>query len=205
MREKVLVVSEDPGFADALLQSLQAAGSVPEFEVIRPETSGELPVSCVAVLDGVQWLSRLSSEVSLIVAVSSSEPMPRCTCTARRVVHLQRSTGWAEIAAALASENVLLTGALQQVEEMKSRMRGLERFSALGRFFAGEQHGLANALTSVMGHTELLLTEAGISDDVRHKMGTVHAMSLRIYDALQRLSALDRKLQMAARTQAAHD
>jgi signal transduction histidine kinase len=199
VQKKLLVVSEDPGFAGALLQSWQQTGSVPEFEVVKPSATGKWPVCSVAVLDGVELVSRLAGGTSLAIAVTSSEAMPELTGAAQRIVHLRRSPGWAEVAAALALESMLRVQATQQVEEMKSQLGGLERFSTLGRFFAGEQHDLANALTSVMGHTELLLTQGGISDDVRKKMGTVHAMSLRIHDVLQRLSALDRELQLAAR------
>lgn len=199
MQKKLLVVSEDTSFADALLQSWQQTGSVPEFEVVKPSVAGEWPMCCVAVLDGVELVSRLAGGTLLAIAVTSDEAMPEVAGAARQVVHVQKSAGWAEVAAALAAESILRIQATQQVEEMKSQLCGLERFSTLGRFFAGEQHDLANALTSVMGHTELLLTQGGISDDVRKKMGTVHAMSLRIHDVLQRLSALDRELQLAAR------
>lgn len=199
MQKKLLVVSEDTSFADALLQSWQQTGSVPEFEVVKPSVACEWPVCCVAVLDGVELVSRLAGGTLLAIAVTSDEAMPEVAGAARQVVHVQKSAGWAEVAAALAAESILRIQATQQVEEMKSQLCGLERFSTLGRFFAGEQHDLANALTSVMGHTELLLTQGGISDDVRKKMGTVHAMSLRIHDVLQRLSALDRELQLAAR------
>lgn len=199
MQNKLLVVSENTGFSDALLQSWQQNGSVPEFEVVKPSAVGEWPVCSVAVLDGVELVSRLAGGASLAIAVTSNEAVPEVSGAAQRIVHLRRGPGWAEVAAALALESMLRVQATQQVEEMKSRLCGLERFSILGRFFAGEQHDLANALTSVMGHTELLLTQGGIPDDVRKKMGTVHAMSLRIHDALQRLSTLDRELQLAAR------
>ncbi len=200
MQKKLLVVSEDPGFSDALLQSWQQSGSTPEFEVVKPSATGNWPVCSVAVLDGVELASRLVGETSLAIAVTSNEAMPESTGAAQRIVHLGRCPGWAEVAAALALESLRRAQATQQIEEMKSQLCGLERFSTLGRFFAGEQHDLANALTSVMGHTELLLTQGGIPEDVRKKMGTVHAMSLRIHDVLQRLSALDRELQLASRS-----
>jgi signal transduction histidine kinase len=69
----------------------------------------------------------------------------------------------------------------------------------LGKFIAGHQHDMANALTGLMGHAELLMTERDITQEVRQKMGTIHAMSLRIHDVLQKLSSLDRDLRVAER------
>ena len=60
-------------------------------------------------------------------------------------------------------------------------MRELEHFAALGRFICEARHGLANALTSVLGNSELLLLDSkGSCSEVRRQLETIHAMSLRI-------------------------
>ncbi len=199
MREKVLIVSEDPEFIAALLRSWQGAGSVPEYQVVEPDAPCEWQVSCVAVLDGAKLPSRLPADIPMVITVTGGELTPVSVEADRRIVRLQRDTGWTEIAAALALECVLREQALQRGDELEERLSRTERFSALGRFIAGHQHDMANALTGLMGHAELLMTERDISQEVRHKVGTIHAMSLRIHDVLQKLSSLDRDLRVAER------
>lgn len=199
MRDTVLIVSDDAEFHAALSRSWQCAGSVPEFELATLDASGNCPLSCVAVVDGTEMLSRLSGEVSLAIVVSNGVPIPEVVGAGRRIVQIQRGTGWESGALALVLQSVSGERAQRQVHEMEKRMSDSKRFSALGRFIAGQQHELANALTSLMGHAELLMTQRDVSDEVRRKVGTVHAMSVRICDVLQQLSSLDRELQKAER------
>jgi signal transduction histidine kinase len=199
LRDKVLIVSGDPEFNAALLRSWQVAGSVPEYQVVEPGAPCECPASCVAVLDGAKLHSRFSAEIPMVITVTGGELVPVIVEAGRRIVQLRRDTGWAEIAAALALQCVLRQQALQRGDELEERLLKTERFSALGRFIAGHQHDMANALTGLMGHAELLMTEPGISHEVRQKMGTIHAMSLRLHDVLQKLSSLDRELRVAER------
>jgi signal transduction histidine kinase len=199
LREKVLVVSGDPEFNAALLRSWQVAGSVPECEVVEPDAPCEWPVSCVAVLDGAKLHSRLPADIPMVIMVIDGELVPVIVEADRRIVQLRRDTGWAEIAAALALECVLRERALHRGDELEERLLRTERFSALGKFVAEHQHDMANALTGLMGHAELLMTERDISQEFRHKVGTIHTMSMRIHDVLQKLSSLDRDLRVAER------
>lgn len=64
---------------------------------------------------------------------------------------------------------------------------------------AETRHGLGNALTSVLGHSELLLLEpdTGLRDDARTQLQTIHAMSMKMLETLRRLSSLDMEMQAA--------
>jgi signal transduction histidine kinase len=118
-----------------------------------------------------------------------------------RVVRIPRSAGWADQAAALAQETLLRLEAQAQVAEVKQRLRELERFAALGRFIVEARHGLGNALTGVMGHSELLLleTDAGLRSEARAQLETIHAMSLKMHETFHRLSSLEMELRVAER------
>jgi signal transduction histidine kinase len=198
-QEKVSIVSDDPEFAAALLRSWQSARSVPEFEIVSTATPGESPLSCVAVLDGAKAFLLRAEAGSLVIAVGNGEPIPELVPRERRIVHLRRSDEWAEFAAALSLECVLHKRAMRQVSELEKQLCSPERFSAMGRFIAAQQHELANALTSVLGHSELLMTQPDLQDDVRRKVETIHAMSMRIYEVLQQLASLNREMQRTER------
>jgi signal transduction histidine kinase len=200
-KARVLIVSEDAEFANALVQSWQRSSCTPEFAVSSVSASPEFPESTIAVIDGLETLTHWSSEVPLAIAVTRDEPLPQVATAVHRVIQIRRSTGWADIAAALASETVLRMGALQRVMNVEHQLRESERYAALGRFIAGERHGLGNALTCVLGNSELVLLEldSGLRDEARGQLETIHAMSLKIHETLQRLSSLDMEMQLAER------
>jgi signal transduction histidine kinase len=62
------------------------------------------------------------------------------------------------------------------------------------------RHAMNNALTSVLGHTELLLLEPGsLSAEVRDQIDTVHSMAIRMHEIMQRFSSIDTEMQCAER------
>jgi signal transduction histidine kinase len=87
------------------------------------------------------------------------------------------------------------------VAELKRQLRESERFATLGHFIVEARHGLGNALTGVMGHSELLLLEAdaGMCCEVRSQLEAIHSMSLKMHETLHRLSSLDMELRVAER------
>jgi hypothetical protein len=58
---------------------------------------------------------------------------------------------------------------------------------------------LNNALTSVLGNSDLLLLEPGtFSAPARAQIETIRNMSLRIHEILQRFSSLEKEMNVAA-------
>jgi len=61
------------------------------------------------------------------------------------------------------------------------------------------RHGLNNALTSVLGNSDLLLLEPGsLSAPARAQIETIRNMALRIHEVLQRFSSLEKEMNVAA-------
>jgi signal transduction histidine kinase len=66
------------------------------------------------------------------------------------------------------------------------------------------RHGLNNALTSILGNSELLLLEpGGLSSEQRDQITTMHSMTLRIHEILQRFTSLE--LEMKLYSQSHHE
>ena len=60
------------------------------------------------------------------------------------------------------------------------------------------RHSCNNALTSILGNSELLLMEPGaFSAEVREQLETIHSMSLRMHEILQRFSSIESQMQVA--------
>lgn len=153
------------------------------------------------VTDDPEALARLSGEVLLAIAITDDEPLVDVDGATRRMVQIRRGASWADHAAVLAHETMLRVEALRHIAEVEQRLRESERFAALGRFISEARHGLGNALTGLLGNSELLLLDmdAGLRDEVRAQLETIHEMSLKIHETLQRLSSLDMEMQVAER------
>ena len=62
------------------------------------------------------------------------------------------------------------------------------------------RHSLNNALTSVLGNSELLLIEPGsLSANARSQIDTIRNMALRMHEILQRFSSLEKELSFVER------
>jgi signal transduction histidine kinase len=204
---RILIVSDRPEFVNSLMQSWQRLNYEPEFTVFH-RGPVEFPESAVVVVaDGAPALASVSGHAALAIVITVDQSshgtggsevhsqLDSRLHSQSRLVQIRHGEGWADLAAALAQEAILRAKAVQQVVEAERRLGESEHFAAIGRFITGERHGLANALTSVMGNSELVLMDAAeLRDEVRGQLETIHAMSLRMHETLQRLSSLDTEM-----------
>ena len=73
--------------------------------------------------------------------------------------------------------------------------KALERQAALGRYMLDVRHTLNNALTSVLGNSELLLLEPeSFSAASRSQIETIRNMAVRMHEILQRFSSIEKEL-----------
>jgi signal transduction histidine kinase len=81
----------------------------------------------------------------------------------------------------------------------------LERQGALGRYVIDMRHNLNNALTSILGNSELLLLDSNLLSGQPHsQVETIRNMALRMNEILQRFSSLEKELNVVARQSAKH-
>ncbi len=204
-KARILVFSEDREFVNALARSWGQWGDSRELMIFGTEAAGEQVSGAVVVTDDLARLAHLGPGLALAIAITADPATPALnspeTNAGTRTVWLQRAGGWADIAVALVRETVLRLESQAQAGEAKQRLREAERFAALGRFIVEARHELGNALTGVLGHTELLLLESDkdMNGDTRVQVETIHAMSLKIHETFHRLTSLDVELKLAER------
>jgi signal transduction histidine kinase len=113
---------------------------------------------------------------------------------------LRGEENWLEILVPSACEAVHRSRAEARARAAESACAQLEREATLGRYMLEMRHGLNNALTSVLGNSDLLLLEPGsLSAQARAQIETVRNMTLRIHEVLQRFSSLEKEMNVAAR------
>jgi signal transduction histidine kinase len=68
----------------------------------------------------------------------------------------------------------------------------------LGRYMLDMRHNLNNALTSILGNSELLLLEPGsLSANARSQIDTIRNMALRMHEVMQRFSSIEKELNLS--------
>jgi signal transduction histidine kinase len=115
-----------------------------------------------------------------------------------RVPVLRRHEGWLDATVLLATALLRRTEATTRARIAEQAAITAQRQATLGRFMLEMRHNFNNALTSVLGHSELLLLEpATFAAEARDQIKTIHSMAMRMHEVLQRFSSLDTELRLA--------
>jgi signal transduction histidine kinase len=205
----VLIISDDVDFSRRVTARWQMERNVPSFTML----SGDLwPRFAVDAFDVaiVGDLRRDLLSVVLEPLHSTSQPI-FCVCpdpaTAQlvrerwpRVCILRQSETWLDVLVLAAHEAVHRSRAEARARAAELACATLERQAMLGRYMLEMRHSLNNALTSVLGNSDLLLIEPGsLSGQARGQIETIRNMALRINEILQRFSSLEKEMNVAAR------
>jgi signal transduction histidine kinase len=112
---------------------------------------------------------------------------------------LRREGNWIDSLILAASEGVQRARAEARARAAEEKCVRLERQAMLGRYMSEMRHGLNNALTSLLGNSDLLLIEPGsLSAQARSQIETIRNMTLRIHEVMQRFSSLEKEMDVIA-------
>jgi signal transduction histidine kinase len=116
-----------------------------------------------------------------------------------RVAILRTTEHWLETLVLAAAEAVHRSRAESRARSAELACTSLERQAMLGRYMLEMRHSLNNALTSVLGNSDLLLLEPGsFSAQSRAQIETIRNMALRIHEIMQRFSSLEKEMNVVA-------
>ncbi|HTC77727.1 MAG TPA: hypothetical protein VK657_03880 [Terriglobales bacterium] len=204
----VLIISDEADFSRRITARWQMERNIPTFTLL----SGELwPRFSVDVFD-VAIIGQLRRDLLSVVLEplhSTGQPV-FCVCqdsaTAQlihdrwpRVSLLRPSEHWLETLVLAASEAVHRARAEVRARGLEAACVALERHAMLGRYMLEMRHNLNNALTSVLGNSDLLLLEPGsFSAQTRAQIETIRNMTLRIHEIMQRFSSLEKEMNVVA-------
>ncbi|MGO8796387.1 MAG: hypothetical protein ACLQLC_16320 [Candidatus Sulfotelmatobacter sp.] len=203
----VLVISDEVEFSRSITARWQMERHVPMFTLL----SGALwPRSiesfAVAIVGPVR---RELLSVILEPLHATQQPL-FCVCEDPAMVQLVRERwprtsalrsedNWLNVLVTAASEAVLRAAAEARARAAEEACTTLERQAMLGRYVIEMRHGLNNALTSLLGNSDLLLLEPGsLSAQARAQIETIRNMTLRIHEVMQRFSSLEKEMNVVA-------
>ncbi len=203
----VLIISDDVEFSRSVTARWQMERSVPMFTLLSgdiwPRSVENFAVAIVGCL------RRELLSVIMEPLHATQQPL-FCICenvaTAQlvrgrwpRAAVLGSDENWLNALVLSASEAVLRSRAEAQARAAEARCAELERDAMLGKYMLEMRHGLNNALTSLLGNSDLLLVEPGsLSAQARGQIETIRNMTLRIHEVLQRFSSLEKEMNVVA-------
>jgi signal transduction histidine kinase len=200
----VIIIADDPEFARAIMARWQTERAVPAFTLMSSAVwdsarAGKWDLAIVGCRESalpLGLLRTLEAEGAPVIVVSESAAAAQ---TARekmpRVIVLRAHEGWPEAAVAVGGEALRRVEAVQRAQEAAAAATQLQHDATLGRYMLDKRHSLNNALTSVLGNSELLLLEPGaLSAPVRDQIDTIRNMALRMHEIIQRFSSLEAEM-----------
>ncbi|MCI0404291.1 MAG: hypothetical protein L0212_12365 [Acidobacteria bacterium] len=206
-QENVLILSDGLEFAHSVMGRWQSERNVPAFTLIgseswsfAPITDFDLAVAGPLDADRVDTvLNRLNAGSAPVVGVAEDgKGLAAMHARYPRLLWLCRYDGWAELLVLLCREALRRAEAQSRAQRAEAETTESRRHATLGRYMLEMRHSLSNALTSVLGHSELLLLEPGaLSAPLRDQVDTIHHMAMRIHEVMQRFSSLDAELKLA--------
>ncbi len=204
----VLIISDDVDFSRRITARWQMERNVPTFTLL----SGELWPRFVVDIFDVAIVGQLRRDLLSVVLEplhSTGQPI-FCVCHDSATAQLVRDR-WPRVSILRASEHwleTLVLAAAEAVHRSRAEARAraaelcraaLEREATLGRYMLEMRHSMNNALTSVLGNSDLLLLEPGsLSAQTRAQIETIRNMTLRIHEIMQRFSSLDKEMNVVA-------
>jgi len=207
VNDSLLIISDDPEFARAIAMTWRNARQLPEFTLATSDVwhasaaDGYAAIIVGPVRDGKlkNILASLDRGSNLaVICVANDEK----TCAALQTEHphllfLPHQQGWTATLIAVSGEARRRVDAVRRAQRAERLALDTQNHAALGRYLLEMRSSVNNALTSVLGNADLLLLDSGqMAGDTREQVQTIHAMTLRLSEIMQRFSSLATELKL---------
>jgi signal transduction histidine kinase len=199
-----LIISDDPDFSHVVMDRWQGERNAPAFTLMSGDICRELDtdgfdmaiVGAVrpAVLPAV-FAALDPAGKPVVFVCKGKHPAQEAREAHPGVRVLQQQEGWLDALVLVSTEVWCHSQTAARAQRAEQACKTLERQAALGRYMLNERHTLNNALTSVLGNSELLLLEPGsLSATSRSQIETIRNMAVRMHEILQRFSSIEKEL-----------
>lgn len=200
-RPTVVIISDEEEFSVAITARWLVERNVPALSVKDSNSCGQLQEDFdLVIVGGLQieglspLLESLRSTGKPVIHVSRlnghSPKLPG-------VVYLPEIFAWPELLVTVATQILERDRAAADLSRLRESNAQMEHQAALGRYMLEVRHNLNNALTSVLGNSELVLLDSEtLSPALRPQLETIHNMTLRMNEIMQRFSSLQKEMQL---------
>ncbi len=200
----VLIIADDAEFARGVTTRWQAEKAVPVFTLMSGDLCPGISDSGfdMAVVGGVRpgvlpsVLTILESTGRPILYLApNGQTASAIRESHQRTLVLRQNDDWLDALIPMASETLRCARAIARATEAEQALAASQAQATLGRYVLEMRHTINNALTSMLGNSELLLVEPGmLSAQAREQIETIRTMALRMNEIFQRFSSLETEL-----------
>lgn len=206
----VLIIADEPEFAKNLMARWHAERAEPAFTLMSSDLwngSNDDAQYEVAIVGPVRSgrltpiLKSLDTPVRPTICVLDDAAQFRSIREQHpRVLALRSIEGWLDAAVAIITEAIRRVDAQARVRKAEQSAAQNQRNATLGKYMLDMRHNLNNALTSVLGNAELLMMQPEIlPTQIKDQLETIHSMSMRMHEIMQRFSSLETEMNFAER------
>jgi signal transduction histidine kinase len=201
-RPNVIIISDETEFSSAITARWLAERNVPALSVKGSDSCSQLqkedfdlavvggfqPELLGPVLESVRTAGKPVIHVSRLNGHSPKLP---------GVVSLPEILAWPELLVTVATQILERERAAADLSRVLESNTRLEHQAALGRYMLEVRHNLNNALTSVLGNSELMLLDPeALSPTLRPQVETIRNMTMRMNEIMQRFTSLEKEMQL---------
>ena len=205
-RPTVVIISDEPEFSAAATRRWLNEHNVPAFILLESSSSSRLRGGDfdLAVIGGV-------SAESIAEILEAIEP------AGKPVIHVSRLNGhsphasnmlslpeiqpWPDLLVTLGNQVLARQRASAELTMLMESSAQIEQQAALGRYMLEVRHNLNNALTSILGNSDLILFDQDdLSPTTRAQVETIRNMGMRMNEILQRFSSLQKEIELIEST-----
>jgi signal transduction histidine kinase len=205
----VLIIADEREFAKKLMARWHAERSEPAFTLMSSDLwNGSNDAQYEVTIVGPVRSGRLTP-----VLKSLDTPARPTVCVVEdanqfltiheqhpRVLLIRQIEGWLDAVVAVITESIRRVEAQARARKAEQAAAQNQHNATLGRYMLDMRHNLNNALTSVLGNAELLLMQPEILPmQIKDQLETIHSMSMRMHEILQRFSSLETEMNFAER------
>lgn len=203
----VLIIADNADFAHTITARWQAERTVPVFTLMTGDLCPGVSANAfdMAIVGDVRpgvlpsVLTILESTNKPVLFVANDAHMAAMVReTHSRTLVLRQQEGALDALILVATEALRGAVAVARARHAEQAAASNEGQATLGRYMLEMRHTLNDALTCMLGDSELLLAEPGaLSAKSREQLETIRYMAIRMHEILQRFSSLETELRYA--------
>lgn len=201
-RQTIVIISDDSAFSSVVTNRWSVEQNAPSFTLLSSEFAGETSAGTfdLAVigrvapeaLDAVLETTQNSGKPAIFVSRLNGHT-PRYDS----VSVVPETAEWPGIVFVLAQEILRREQAIADLKAAREAHSQLEHDAFLGRYMLEVRHNLNNALTSILGNSDLILLDhAQLPSAVRDQVETIRNMGMRMNEILHRFSSLQIEMRL---------
>jgi signal transduction histidine kinase len=199
-RPTVVIVSDVPEFSAAATHRWLAEPSVPSFVLADSNSPAEFSQGTfdLAIVGGVSADS-LIPVLHTLKAIG--KPIIHVSKLNGRAPHgpitVPEAPGWPDLLVTIAEQILERERMNNELAKALETLAKVEQQASLGRYMLEARHNLNNALTSILGNSDLILLDAStLPAAQRSQVETIRNMAMRLNEIMRRFSSLQKEMQL---------